>query len=272
MITLVSGDTIISVAPERGGGLLCFEWRGVPVFLGARVDDPTPQGLASFPLVPWSNRIANGRFGDVVLPPNMPNLDQPHAVHGHGWLLSWDVVEALSDRVTLRYRHAADDWPWAYEAWQQLVACADGYVHRLALTNLDSRPMPAGLGLHPYFPRPGARICTAFNGYWQTTPDGLPTQWVADGADSSDLLSGTTVDTHFTGRQGPLLIEWPTHRLTIAAPDDLNCTVIYAPEGGDFFCVEPVSHETDAINRGGMRRLAPGERWASEIVFRLAAR
>ncbi len=271
MVTLASGDTVVTLAPERGGGVLRFDWRGRAVFLGARANDPTPLGLASFPLVPWSNRIAHGRFGDVVLPCGLPGLDPPHAIHGHGWLASWDIVEARPDRATLRYRHAADSWPWCYEARQQLVAFADGYVHRLALTNLDSRPMPAGLGLHPYFPRAGARIRTAFSGYWLTTPDCLPTTWVALGADAPDLLAGGTIDTHFTGRQGPLLIEWPSHRLTIAVPDDMPSTVIYAPENDNYFCVEPVSHETDSINRGGMRLLAPGERWATEVSFRVAA-
>ena len=38
---------------------------------------------------------------------------------------------------------------------------------RLALTNRDHRPMPAGMGLHPYFPKsPGTILTFDATGLW----------------------------------------------------------------------------------------------------------
>jgi aldose 1-epimerase len=81
----------------------------------------------------------------------------------------------------------------------------------------------------------------------------------------------------FTGRSGAIRMRWPTHILTMMPADDLAFTVVYVPPGEDYFCVEPVSHMTDAINRPeersvtGMRWLAPGERWETHIAFTLSA-
>jgi aldose 1-epimerase len=51
--------------------------------------------------------------------------------------------------------------------------------------------------------------------------------------------------------------------------------VIYTPAGKDFFCVEPVSHCTDAVNLAaagqsdtGLRVIEPGERFAADVRFR----
>jgi aldose 1-epimerase len=52
--------------------------------------------------------------------------------------------------------------------------------------------------------------------------------------------------------------------------------IVYTPAGDDFFCVEPVSHMTDAINRmgsvaeHGLRILMPGEELRGDVTFRIA--
>ena len=49
---------------------------------------------ACYPLVPFSNRIANGRLvfdGQAFkLEPNWPGVRHP--MHGEGWARSWDVA------------------------------------------------------------------------------------------------------------------------------------------------------------------------------------
>ena len=47
-------------------------------------------------------------------------------------------------------------------------------------------------------------------------------------------------------------------RLTLTA-EDSDWLHVFRPPAGDFFCLEPVSHMPDAINRPeGMAMLAPG--------------
>ena len=61
----------------------------------------------------------------------------------------------------------------------------------------------------------------------------------------------------------------------LTADEVFERLVVYTPEGKDYFCVEPVSHMTDAINRmdqphhGGLRVLAPAESFLGEVKLNL---
>lgn len=270
MLTLTQNDFRLDIAPERGGGITRFAIGEIPLFADARADNDTPLGLSSFVLVPFSNRIKNGRFtvGDqaIALPPNMPEAASDHPIHGFGWLENWDVMSRNKNTALLRYRHKADAWPWSFVAQQKLILSNSGLRHELSLTNTSAMPMPAGLGLHPYFPHKHARMTAQFSGFWHTRADGIPTTWERL-EKTPDLLAGAIWDTIFTGRIGAIRIDWPTHSIEINPDADLNETVIYTPQGANFFCVEPVSHITDAINRGGMRMLKPGEICTTGVTF-----
>ncbi len=81
-----------------------------------------PRGTACFPLVPYSNRIRDGRFvfegREIRLPRNFG--DHPHSIHGHGWQAPWRVAEAAADAAVMEYRHRADAWPFDYDARQHV--------------------------------------------------------------------------------------------------------------------------------------------------------
>lgn len=271
MIDLCNADVRLGVDPARGGGITCFQWRSVDLFRPALAAVSGPLGLASFVLVPFSNRIANARFGwrgeTITLHANEP----PHALHGTGWLAPWSVTRAAADELILHLDHSGPGWPSTWRALQHFRLLPGGYRHQLSLHNTGTRAMPAGLGLHPYFPRPGARLDAHFAGVWNTSADGLPTDWSPLTA-MPDWFGNTTIDTVFTGRRGPTAITWPTHSLTIHPSAGLDFTTIYCPAGADFFCIEPVSHMTDALNRpeiadNGQRSLAPGESFTVSVDF-----
>ncbi|MEP3226129.1 MAG: aldose 1-epimerase [Parasphingorhabdus sp.] len=269
MISLRNDDIAVDIDPARGGGILRFDWRNTAIFLPARADDLSPFGLANFVMIPFSNRIANGRFFFekklIVMAPNNPSASTHHAIHGHGYLTGWDVASQNSERAQLSYSHKADSWPWDYRCDQDIRLLSQGYVHKLTITNLSDSNMPAGCGFHPYFPKENARLLNNFDGYWDGSPDGLPTRWIARNG-PFPLAEQSPVDTIFTGRNCALTIDWPTHELCIETDADLPLTHIFTPPETDFFCIEPVSHLTDAVNRGGLKTLEPGESWTTEIA------
>jgi aldose 1-epimerase len=274
-ITLVRGDVELVLVPRRGGGIAAFRWRGVDVFRPETSGDQ-PQDLACFPLVPFSNRIALGRFvagADTIrLVPNLPGVSQPHAIHGIGWQCPWTVTAFGADHALLTHCHHGQAWPWPYRADQHFELDETGFSCRLTLRNDGPSAMPAGLGLHPYFPRAGAVLDVRVTGQWDTDGTGLPTGWRALPA-PPNWFGGPPIDHVFTGRTTPITIDWPGRRLTITPAEDLGFTVVYVPPGEDYFCVEPVSHMTDAVNRNepedisGLRWLAPGELWHSMVHF-----
>ena len=83
----------------------------------------------------------------------------------------------------------------------------------------------------------------------------------------------------FATWNGMARIVWPEHALalSIAADPIFRHTIVYVPEGRDFFAFEPVSNMTDGINRidgatdHGMTILRPDETIAGTIRFSLDA-
>ena len=296
---MTQGDDIVALA---AGGLRAELWPGVGGSLGAfwaaagggRLDFVRPAtaesvaregplAMGSFPLVPYSGRIREGRFAfagrAVVLPLNFP--PSRHAIHGHGWQAPWTVAAAGRDSAVLEYRHPADAWPFAYRARQIVTLAPDRLTMRIELTNEGATAMPAGIGHHPYFPRtPAARDTAAIAGMWLADDEVMPTRLVDPPADrrlgDGIAVDRVALDNVFTGWSGRAEIAWPERRagLAITAGPPLGFLVVYTPPGRDFFCVEPVSHCPDAVNaapRGvpdvGLVALAPGATLAGEMVL-----
>lgn len=271
MLHLAAGDYRLSLDPSCGGSIARFAWRDQPLMRPSC--GPSVLDSGCFPLVPFSNRIAHGRFTAHGQPrqiaPNFPGSDHPHPLHGFGWLAAWDVIAAERDSAELEHCQPAGEWPWSYRARQRFRLDPDGLSLQLSLVNLGTDAMPAGLGFHPYFPcDPDTLYLGLHKGEWHNDADCLP-QSLDEAATPQDWWQGhpvatRQVDTVYTGRNGPLRILWPNRRLRldIIPCAELPFTVVYTPAGAAFFCVEPVSHMTDAINRpepgSGLRWLAPG--------------
>jgi aldose 1-epimerase len=76
------------------------------------------------------------------------------------------------------------------------------------------------------------------------------------------------IATEFSDWDGTAAIHWPSLRLALSlrTTPPMRHVVLWVPEGADFFCFEPMSHATDALNgRAGhppaehFVLLAPGE-------------
>src|SRR5271157_1472079 len=136
MLTLQAGDSSLVLAPEIGGAIVGWTLGGTPL-----LRKPSPDaimhrdvhGLGCFPLVPFSNRIALGRFRwaghDHALDRNLG--DHPHAIHGVGWQSTWQVAAVSRDAATLSLAHHATGeqarhWPFPFEAEQRFALAADG--------------------------------------------------------------------------------------------------------------------------------------------------
>ncbi|MFA4940297.1 aldose 1-epimerase [Brevundimonas sp.] len=274
MISLTAGDWRATLAPELGGAVLGLDWQGQPVFR------PTPDGAtdiletACFPLVPYANRIADGRFVFEGRSVQLPTLERfaPHALHGDGWLLPWTVENQTANRVEMTLDWPGDEtgWPWPWRA-RQIVELTDrGLQITLSLTNTGDAVMPAGLGLHPYFHRyADSRLTLSAEGVWITDAREIPERLAApaeitDWSNGLALADAPFVDHAYAGWTGEAVLDGGGRRVTLSADAPARWTQVYAPVGADFFCVEPVTHRPDAHNAPqgedhGLIRLAPGE-------------
>lgn len=291
MLTLNAGECSLVVAPEIGGAIA--GWTVGPHHVLRRVDPEAlvhgvSRGLAAYPLVPYSNRIRNARFAwagqEYQLARNFG--DEPHAIHGVGWTSAWDVAEvtAAAARLSLEWRPdtvaAARGWPFAFDSTIRYALRGDGLSVSMAITNRHRAPAPVGLGLHPFFPRsPEATLRFRASGVWRSGADHIPTERTPippEWDHSAGRRVGTAVlDNLFAGWDGAAeigLAPGPV-RVRLTGSEALRRLVVYVPEGKPYFAAEPVSHDTDAINRPdeetGLRTLAPGETFAVEIAFAL---
>lgn len=289
-IDLHSGDSALRLSPATGGSIVSWRWRGADIFrptTDTEAAGGNPRELGGFPMIPFSGRISRGRFTvdgqDFQLDRNFG--DSPHSIHGVAWQRPWTVAEQTEEHARLTWTHdpagnGGRSWPFAFAAELDYALSGDTLRVAVTLQNTDSRAWPAGMGLHPYFPRdPDTMLGFAATGVWMADTDSIPvthepvpSEWRFDPVRT---LGEPQLDNCFTGWGGEATLIWPSRgmRLTISAVAPLGHLVVFVPPGRDFFAVEPASHMPDAINHlddpgNGLRRLASGELLTAITVFR----
>ena len=188
----------------------------------------------------------------------------PHALHGQAQAMPWSVLDTGADHAELVLDHPAGfgGWPWAWRLRQTIRMEIAGLRIRLSMCNPSDSPMPAGLGLHPYFTASGVRLSAA-------------TEWVHEDELArfprpnrcTDWLRGDRTWTTFLGGwDGLARVDWNSGPgLDLHAEGPLAHLVLHA-NAGRYLCVEPATHVCDAANLHaegqsgtGLRILAPGE-------------
>jgi aldose 1-epimerase len=303
LVTLSAGELRLVLAPAVGGSIASFSrhwqegrqrralhWLRPATATGLVTRNPLD--MASFPLVPFCNRIRNGRASfegrEIRFPPNHPGEDSPHPLHGIGWLQPWQVeaAEARSAQLSFAYR-ATEAWPWSFSSRQQFALSETGLQVTISIRNEDSAAMPAGIGHHPYFPHHrGTYLTSRARAMWrgdeEAMPVGLEEGGAVDALRSGVELSNLDLDNNFVGWEHSARIEWPVDLhgparvLTMEAEAPLDYFVLYCPRGVEYFCAEPVSQCTDWLNLlpqygreplGGAR-VAPGETLTARFTLR----
>ena len=284
---LHSGNLEAALSHSIGGSIACFNWLDadgsrIPLMRGCHSGSINVLEAASFPLVPFVNRIRDSRFTfrgrEVVLEPNMAG--DPNVLHGQGWLNPWQLLFSNVREAELLFEHAAGEWPWTYEARQHFALDEAGLTVRLSCLNSSAEPMPCGLGQHPYFPcGPETVIDTNVTHAWEIDDCVLPTRKVP-ATGRFDLrhrrACGQGLDHGFGGWSGSARIHdprWPVE-LTLSS-SDARFFQLYSPADGRLFVAEPVSHANAALNTPeetwaelGLRVLEPGEEMS--LTMRIA--
>ena len=291
MLHLQDDEASVVVTPEHGGAVLGWMHNRTPV-LRRPVPDAMlrgdVRGFGCFPLVPFCNRIALGRFTwqgrAYQLARNFG--DHPHAIHGVGWQRPWRIgaVSNLAASLTLRHDAAGDQaraWPFPFDAALSYTLSNTQLRIVISVTNRHSDPAPAGIGLHPYFGRrPGITLQFNAGGVWINGDSALPAQH-AGVPRAWDHANGLPIgrarlDNCFTGWSSTARIGGILGGVRLTADAAFRHLQVYTPPHHDFFCAEPVSHVPDAINRTdlpfgqGMHVLPPGETLSGSVTIDLA--
>lgn len=264
-VLLVADGAQAVLRPAAGGRVcsltLCHaNGRTVPVlypYTAAGVD-PLHWGKGGiYPLVPYSGRIARARLqtpqGEVTLAPHPDVL--PHTLHGNAHGQAWQVLAFDDASATLALDSAASAaWPWRYRCELTCTLERQALQMRLSLRHEEARPMPCGLGLHPYFlHEPGARLRYQAGSRWDTTPEHLawrerPLQAHESFETWRPLPQGPLTDV-VSRWDGRLALDLPSgDGIELQADPLLSHLVIHRPEPPLYLCVEPASHVVDGFN------------------------
>lgn len=275
--------------PALGGRLSRLQFRAGDAWRDALVPigpDPTlpprwPKGGA-YPLVPYSNRIADARLhhdGQIfALAPHPDAL--PHTLHGHAHLRAWQVRACSADALTLGYVHAPDPhWPWAFDATQRFWLEKSALGLAIAVKNTDARPAPIGIGWHPYFPIAGdPAVALDVKTEWLQNAANVATGAIV-AAPAGELVLDAQGSTRYLGEwQGRAAFETGTGiRIALHADARFAHIVVHRPANIDYLCLEPVSHVANGFNlaaagqRGtGTTILQPGESIEGQLKLALA--
>lgn len=280
-LTLDAGDARVVLAPAVGGAIEQFTFRAADVMR------PTPaearaarnaRGYSCYPLVPYSNRIANARLafdgGMLDLARNFG--EHPHSIHGVGWQKAWSVVNRDERSALIAIEHGTSQeeaaaWPWPFRATQSFALAAhDGgatLTAKISIANTGASAFPFGLGFHPFFPRTASTLL-GFRAthVWETESTQLPTQRIAvpDGwrFDPPRAVGDVVLDNVFVGWDGRATLRDPQarHEIVLSADRAAPFLVVYVPAGREFLAIEPVTHMTDAFNRAARGETDTGTR------------
>lgn len=295
--TLQAGALTMTVAPAAGGRIASLASTGAD---GRRLDWLAPMptdclrhgfdGMAwpkagCYPLLPFSNRIRDGRFqwgGREIRLAAHPG--QAHAMHGLAHARAWQVEQLSASAIVLGLRHVpqAGHWPWPFTATQALMLSPQGLEAVMTLRNDGDNDMPAGGGFHPYITRtPQTRLQFEAATMWPTDAGEVairrdPVTPREDFAEARALPEALSVY-YSDWRRRAVVSYGDGATLTLSADDPLDHFILHAPPGQAYMCLEPVSHVADAVNLAGqgwtgtgLRVLPAGETLRLRMQLRVA--
>ncbi len=268
-----SGDCTAVIA-EVGATLRSLTWAGRELCLTYGDDEP-PLAWVGSTLVPWPNRIRDGRYTfdgtEYQLPINEPTLGT--ALHGLAAAIEWRLVRRDEASLTL----ASIVHPQLGWAGSVRTACTwrvddEGLTAQWRATNVGRTPLPFGYGAHPYLAFADVadvELAIPFANELLVDERLLPVE-IADVTDGHDFREPRRVgdgelDTAYTGgpEEWQVTLTGPEHAVTVWADAHHPWMQVHTHPNRRAIAVEPMTCGPNAFNEGpthsALLRLEPGE-------------
>ncbi|MFJ4223923.1 aldose 1-epimerase family protein [Microbacterium sp. NPDC089695] len=279
-VHLQLGDVSAQIA-QVGASLRALRIGGVDLVAPYPLDIPTPS-CSGVVLVPWPNRVRDGRWNDGGVERQLAITEPKFANASHGLLrfTAYEIEEGAASTTLRASVVPQTGYPYLIDTTVTYTLRADGIDVAHTLTNRSATDAPVALGTHPFVTIGDVAASelvlrvpahTAFETDERMLPIGTAPadESLREGARLGDV----TLDTGFTDldRDADGLVR---HSLT--APDGRRLT-LWQGEGFDVVqvfttdkypgrplavAIEPMTAPADALNSGrGLRHLAPEETW-----------
>jgi len=150
-LDLTLGDQEATIT-ELGAGLRRYAVGGLDVVKGYAADEPVSGGKGQ-QLVPWPNRIRDGRYPWAGKTQQLVLSEPPrhNASHGLARYVPWTVVDQDDAYVVCALTvFTQPGWPGILHAQLTYRLTEDGLHVTLEATNAGEADVPFGYGAHPY--------------------------------------------------------------------------------------------------------------------------
>ncbi|UFU06000.1 aldose 1-epimerase family protein [Ruania halotolerans] len=285
-----------AVVTEAGAGLREYAVDGRPIVAGYAADELCPSARGQW-LVPWPNRIAEGRYSFEGVEYSLPigGADPRNAIHGFARWASFEELESTESSVDFgAVLPARAGYPWTLAMTVRWQLGPGGLSTRLTVRNLASTTAPFGAGAHPYL-APGApgdlvdQMSVTVPGATRLSGDGgLMTHAAAVGPDDDfrderrigahQLGLYTGLDRDADGIAHTVLERTDGLRVDLWQDEAWPFVLLYTADGVSdaegkraSVAAEPMTCAVDAFNTGdGLLRLAPGQEFTGSWGISLA--
>ncbi|WP_404384936.1 aldose 1-epimerase family protein [Knoellia locipacati] len=275
------------VVVEVGGGLRSWTRDGVDVLAGYPADAPCTSGRGQ-QLIPWPNRIRDGRYGFGGVDHQLPLTEVEHGNASHGLVrwAPWRLVERTDSSITVAHRlFPQPGWDWHLESTTTYAVAPDGLTVTVRVENVGEGTAPFGFGAHPYVAIGDARVedveVTIPGATWVEVDERLipkgthPVEGSPFDFRAPRVIGARRLDTAYTD----LEVVDGRWTVTVATPgrgvvdvwadaDALPWAQVFsgkaeADQSGEHgIAVEPMTCPPDAFRSGtSLRELGPGEAW-----------
>ena len=289
-ITSPQGETTARFAPEANLVCCSLRHRGDELLhLGDGLEAYAQRGRTmGIPLLyPWANRLSGAEYtvADRTVTLGAPEGRYPVDPSGlpiHGAMpgsMRWTVRECAGDRL-----HATLAWegdalralfPFAHHVEVQARVLEHGLELVTSVHADGGDPVPVCFGYHPYLTLPGSdragwQVDLGAAEHLALDDRMIPTGARTPLAPRDFLLEHRSLDDGLAGLATPaqFLVSDGERALSATFEAGYAWAQVYAPDGHDFICFEPMTAPTDALRSAtGLTVLAPGESYRASAVF-----
>ena len=260
-----------------------------------------PSGSGVPILFPFPGRIPGGKFSWDGVDYTLPATDgRGNAIHGFVHHRRWRLLEQSETRAVGQFQASVDDasilkqWPADFRITATYTLEADALTMAYLVENPDDKPLPCGLGTHPYYKLPiggpsadECLISLPVRRQWELVellPTGrqiaLPAGTECDKPAAFGPLQFDSVFTDLSrGADGwsKASVTDPAAGLTLTArfSGEFRECVVYTPPHRQAICIEPLTCVPGAIGlhsqgvEAGLKILAPGDSFRATVRFEL---
>jgi galactose mutarotase-like enzyme len=248
-------------------------------------------------LHPWANRLDGLEYEVEGVAVRLDPERSPVRLDGSGLPIHglataspyWEVTQADADdrAATLSARLPFAEhpdllagFPFPHELLVEVTLAGDVLALETTLRATGDVAVPVAFGYHPYLRLPGAprerwHLTLPVRAHAQLDARGIPTGEVEPLAVPPGPLDARVYDDLYPELEpdAAFVLEGVGRRLEVRFGQGYPVAQVYAPEGQDFICFEPMTAPTNALVAGGpaLPLVAPGEAFTARFAIAVLA-